>query len=149
MATYTLSHLSDLVLLRDLKHLVARDRTITAALLAHIAEVDSRKLYLPAAYPSMHAYCVGELHLSEDAAFKRIRAGRAARQFPAIYDAVAQGRLHLSAVVLLVPYLSPETADELLVAAEHKTRAEIEVLLAERFPRPELATCVMQLAPYR
>ncbi len=63
MKTYSLSHLSDHALLRDLAALVARDRETTAALLAHIAEVDARKLYLPAAYPSMFLYCVQELHL--------------------------------------------------------------------------------------
>ena len=45
MATYSLSHLSDGTLLHDLATLVARDRTITAQLLAHLAEVDARRLY--------------------------------------------------------------------------------------------------------
>src|SRR6266571_4247556 len=72
MCTYSLSHLSDSVLLRDLAALVAHDRATTARLLAHIAEVDERRLYLPAAHPSMFAYCVHELRLSEDAAYKRI-----------------------------------------------------------------------------
>ena len=95
MCTYSLSHLSDRALLRDLAALVAHDRATTAALLAHIAEVDSRQLYLPAAYPSMYAYCVHELRLSEEAAFKRIHAARTARRFPAIFGALAEGRLHL------------------------------------------------------
>ena len=143
MTTYSLSHLSDSVLSRDLAAVVARDRTTTAALLAHIAEFDARKLYLPAAYPSMFAYCVGELHLSEDAAFNRIRAGRTARQFPVIFEALAEGRLHLGAVLLLTPYLSPERADELLGAATHKSKSEIERLLAERFPRPDMLAWVI------
>jgi hypothetical protein len=140
--SYSLSHLSDHTLLRDLAALITRDRATTAELLAHIAEVDARKLYLPAAYPSMFAYCVGELRLSEDAAFKRITAARVARRFPAIFDALAQGRLHLSAVVLLAPHLTEHTVDELLAAATHRTRTEIERLLAERFPRPDLLAWV-------
>jgi hypothetical protein len=136
--TYSLSLLSDQTLLRDLAALVAQDRSTTAALLAHIAEVDARKLYLPAAYPSMYLYCVGELRLSEDAAFKRIQAARAGRRFPAIFAALADGRLHVSAVCLLAPYLTEATAEELLAAATHKTKTEIEQLLAERFPRPEV-----------
>ena len=48
---YSLSHLSDQALLRDLAALVTRDRATTADLLAHLAEVDARKLYLPAAHP--------------------------------------------------------------------------------------------------
>src|SRR5436309_10534520 len=138
MCTYSLSHLSDNALLRDLAALVAHDRATTARLLAHTAEVDERRLYLPAAYPSMYAYCVGELRLCEQAAFKRIRAARTARQFPAIFGALAEGRLHLSGVVLLAPYLTPENADELLAAAANRNRAELELLLAQRFPRPDL-----------
>jgi len=142
---YSLAHLPDPALLRALTALVAQDRTTTAALLAHLAEVDARRLYLPAAYPSMFAYCVGELGLSEEAAFKRIRVARTARQFPAIFPALADGRLHLSAVVLLTPYLTPENADELLTAAVHRSKSEIETWLAQRFPRSELLPLVQAL----
>jgi len=72
MSRYSLTHLADHVLLRDLGELVALDRATTADLLAHLAEVDARKLYLPAGYPSMYAWCVGELGFSEDCAWKRI-----------------------------------------------------------------------------
>jgi hypothetical protein len=147
MKAYSLSHLADHVLLRDLAGLVARDRTTTAALLAHLAEVDSRRLYLPAAYPSMFAYCVGELRLSEDATFRRIRAARTARQFPAIFTAVSDGRLNLNAILMLTPYLTPDTAAELLAAAAHKTKPEIELLLAQRFPQPDLPAQVRALTP--
>ena len=51
--------------------------------------------------------------MSEDSAFKRIRAARAGRQFPAVFEALAAGRLNLSAVVMLASHLTPETADEL------------------------------------
>jgi 5-methylcytosine-specific restriction endonuclease McrA len=142
MKCYSLSHLSDESLLRGLIDLVARDRVTTAEMLAHIAEVDERKLYLPAGYPSMFAYCVGELGLSEDAAARRIQGARIARRFPAIFEALARGRLHLTAVGLLAPHLVEHTASELLSAAEHKTKAEIERLLAERFPKSDLLTWV-------
>ena len=147
MNSYSLAHLADTALLRDLVALVARDRATMAALLAHLAEVDARRLYLPAAHPSMYSYCVHELHLSEDSAFKRIRAARTAREFPAIFTALAQGRLHLSAVVLLAPYLTHDTADELLAAATHRSKSELEQLLAQRFPRPDVPTRVSALEP--
>ena len=142
MSRYSLSHLSDPALLRDLAATLARDRTSTADLIAHIAEFDGRKLYLPAAYPSTHAWCVGELHLCEQAAFKRILAARTARRFPAIFAALAQGRLHLSAVVLLAPYLTQDSADGLLAAATHKSKSGIERLLAERFPKSDMLAWV-------
>ncbi len=147
MRAYVLTHVRDDVLLRCLAALVARERATTAELLAHIAEVDARKLYLPAAYASMHAYCVGELHLSEDAAYKRIQAARAGRRFPVLFEAVAEGRLHLAGVCLLAPYLTPENVDELVAAATHCRKSEIEAWLARRFgPAPSHGPTA-QLAP--
>jgi hypothetical protein len=60
---------------------------------------------------------------------------------------VADGRLHLSAVVALAPHLTPETADELLAAATHKSRAAIELLLVQRFPKPDMPPFVVSIAP--
>ena len=99
MSRYTLTHLTDSTLLRDLKTLVSQERGTTALLIAHLAEVDARRLYAPAGYPSLFEWCVAELRFSEDAAYKRIRVARMAREFPAIYDMLADGRLHLTAVM--------------------------------------------------
>jgi hypothetical protein len=85
--------------------------------------------------------------MSEDVASKRIQAARLARRFPALFAMLADGRLHLSAVVLLAPHLTPATADQLLAAAAHQTRAELEVLLAARFPRPDLPASLRALGP--
>src|SRR6185503_15951772 len=49
MSAYSLTHLSDREVLDHLTALVAADQQTTAALLAHLAEVDARALYLPAA----------------------------------------------------------------------------------------------------
>src|ERR1044072_49373 len=146
MNSYSLTHLADGTLLRNLATQVARDRATTAALLAHLAEVDERQLYRAAAYESMFQYCVHELRMSEETTFRRIRVARTARQFPAIFSLLADGRLNLTAVLLLTPHLSPQTADELLAAAAQKTKPEIELLLAERFPRPDVPTLVQTIA---
>ena len=53
----------------------------------------------------------------------------------------------MSAVVLLAPYLTEENAEGLLAAATHKTKAEIEVLLAQRFPRPDMFTGIRAIEP--
>ena len=147
MTTYSRVHLKNDVLLRNLASHLSQDRTNTATVLADLGEVDFRKLFVPASYPSMFMYCVYEHHMSEDMAYKRIQAARAARRFPALFPALAEGRLHLTAVVLLAPYLNPATADELIAAATHKTKAQIELLLAERFPKPDLPTLVRAIAP--
>ncbi|NOT33414.1 MAG: hypothetical protein HOP12_04500 [Candidatus Eisenbacteria bacterium] len=145
MPSYSLSHLADRVLLRDLASLVATDRTTTAALLAHLAEVEARELYRPAAYSSMLAYCVGELRLSQFAALRRIRAARIARKYPALFPAIANGRIHLTTVLMLATHLTAESVDELIAATTHRTREEVEQLLAEHFPQPDLPTSLQAM----
>jgi 5-methylcytosine-specific restriction endonuclease McrA len=138
MSTYRLTEVGDDALLRGLATLVAQDRTTTANLLAHMAEVDARRLYAPAGYSSMHAYCVEKLRLSDDAAWKRLQVARKVRQFPQICAALAEGRVHLTGLNLLVPHLTADNVDDLLRAATHLRKSEIELLLARRFPQVEV-----------
>src|SRR5829696_9788850 len=112
MPTYALDQVSDETLIADLAALVASERQTTAALLAHLGEVEARRLYLPAACSSMHSYCTRVLRLSEEVAYKRIRAARCARRFPQIYDAIADGRMSVTGIVLLAPHLTADNVDE-------------------------------------
>src|SRR5438128_10694673 len=67
------------------RHSIARcEREATASVIAHLAELDARRLYLGAGFSSLFTYCCDVLHLSEPAAYNRIEAARAARRFPAI-----------------------------------------------------------------
>ncbi len=145
MKRYSLSHLADDSLLVALRALAARERLTTAELLAHLAEVDARRLYAPLACASMRAYCVRELRFSEDEAFKRIQAARAGREFPTVFEMLAAGSLSLTAAVKLAPHLTQANADELLRAAAGRTKHEVETLLAEHFPRPDVPACVTPL----
>ena len=107
MNPYSFSHFSDQDLLRDLDARVGRVRIETAGLIACIAEVDARKLYLPAGDDSMFAYCIRRYGFTRETAFKRIRAARTARQFPVILAALADGRLSLRGVLTPAPRLGP------------------------------------------
>ena len=137
---YALSQLPDHVLCRELTALAARDRGTTSELIAHIAEFEARRLHAPAGHPSTFAYCVHELRMSDDVAYKRVRVGRLARRFPAILPALADGSLHVSGVFLLYDFLTEATAADLLEAARNRTKREIEFLLAQRFPKPDVPT---------
>ena len=145
MRTYSLRHLADSTLRQALKQLVITDCGTTALIVAHIAEFIARRLYLEDGYASMYRYCVGELRMSEDIACRRIRAARAARRFPLIFPALADGRLHLTAVSLLAPHLTEENAEEMLTSAFHKTKREIQLLIVARFQQPDLPTFIASL----
>jgi hypothetical protein len=88
---------------------------------------------------------MAELRLSEDEAKKRIRVARAGHRCPAVFEFLAEGRANLSGMVCLAAHLTPENAVELLAAASHKTRLEIERLLAERFPRADVRARVEEI----
>lgn len=135
MNSHSLTHLSDAVLLRNLRLILARDGELTAGLLAYLGEVDVRRLYAPAGFSSMFTYCLRELRFSEGAAWRRVQAARAARRFPVLFQAVAEGRLHLTAVCLIAPHLTPGNVNELLRAVGGRSRGEIQEWLASRFPQ--------------
>src|SRR5689334_14813149 len=97
----------------------------------------------------MYHYCIRTLGFSEDMASKRIRAARVARRFPSVFTAIADGRLHVTGVSLLsstLRNLRAKEATELLAPAENKTKDEILVVLAERFPQPDVAARVRALS---
>ena len=148
MTRFAISHLPPHVVLANLKQLVVRDRSTTAEMLAHIAIVEERRLYAAEGYDSAFAYCVSALRMSEDIAWKRIRVARATRRHPTILSAIAEGRLHVSGVFLLARWLKRPGGAELLTAAEGKTKAEIEALIAERFPQPDVPTLLMPLVTH-
>jgi hypothetical protein len=145
MRIASFSSLSDRSLLNELATRLQSERAETTNVIALLAEVDERRLYLPAGYASMYAYCVGHLFMSEDVAYKRLQVARATRKFPELLDAIAEGRLHVSAACMLCPYLGAKSAAGLIEAATHRSKSEIEHLLAERFPRPDMPTVLRTL----
>ena len=140
-----LHSLSDDELLERLSTLIARHRRSEAELVDHIAEVDARKLYLARACSSMFSYSTEVLHLSEHEAYLRITCARASRRFPVLLDMLADGRLHLSAIAKLAPHLTEENAEALLARAVHRSKREVEELIAEMAPRADVAASMRKL----
>jgi len=132
-------------LLVCLKELVKRDRVIEADLLAHLGEVEARRLHLEQGCSSMFDYCVKKLRFSESVAYKRIGVARAARKFPSVAVAISRGELHLSAASLIAPHLSKETVAGWLEAARHKKSREVRQLVADRFPREAVRSSVRRV----
>jgi hypothetical protein len=141
----TVAQLSESELLEHFETLVTRDRRNTAQLLIAIAEIDERKLWARHACPSMFVFCVQRFHMSEQVTAKRIWAARTARRFPVILEMVERGELHLSAIQLLARHLTPQNCSEVLRRARHKSSREIERLVAELAPRPDVASSVRAL----
>src|SRR6516225_6731865 len=131
-----LADLSDAQLLESLKSLCSEGRAVLARLLAHLVEVEERRLHLEAACPSIFQFCVQRLGMSEDEACRRIHAARLARRFPDLLARIERGDLTLSTMALLADALTPSNYEELVEAAAGKTKADVQSLLAKRSPSP-------------
>jgi hypothetical protein len=129
------------------KKLVGRHNVLTADLLAHLAEVDARGIYRERSCSSLHTYCVYELRFSEDEAQRRSQAARTARQFPMLFEMLAEGAIHMTGLLLLAPHLTAENCAELLARARFRTKRELERLIAEIAPRADVPSRIEPLGP--
>ena len=141
----TVSQLSDLELLAAVKSAADDERRATARLVALLAEVDTRRLYLGEGCSSLFTYCTQVLHLSEHAAYGRIEAARATRRFPVVLDLLTEGALTLTAVTLLAPHLTPANHRDVLHEARHKSKRDVEHIVARLRPQPAVASTVRRL----
>ena len=139
------SQLSDDDLVDRVKSLARCEREATASLIAHLAELDARRLYLGAGFSSVFTYCCEVLHLSEPAAYNRIEAARAASRFPVILRMLGEGSLSLATVRLLASHLTAKNHQELLAAATGQSKRQVEELLVRYFPRPDVPASIRKL----
>jgi len=58
---------------------------------------------------------------------------------------LGDGRLHLSGIAKLAPHLTRRNREKLLERATHQTKRQIETLLAEVAPRPDVPTVMRKL----
>ena len=144
-------NLTDDELMTAIPRLSGDERLATARLVAHLAELQHRRLYLSAGYSSPYAYCREALGQSDDATYNRLAAAEAARKYPAVLDMMADGRLSLTAVRMLAPVLREDTWPATLAeATAGKTKREIECLIARLAPKPDVPSTVRKLpAPAR
>jgi len=140
------SALSDHDLLARIGLLAEKEREASVELVAHLAVLDARpSLYAARGHGSLFTYCTDVLGLSEDATCNRIAAARAGRRFPVILDLLASGAVSLSAVRMLRPHLTPENHEAVLARASGRSLREIEALIAELAPRPDVPTSIRRL----
>lgn len=139
------SQLSDDALLAHCQHLAAHARETTAELIAHLAEVDRRRLYRGKGPGSLYGYCRQVLLMSEHAAYHRMKVARVVIAFPSILDLLADGAVTLTTVRLLAPHLTAESHRGLLTEAIGKSRRDVEKIVAGLAPQPDAKSSVRKL----
>jgi hypothetical protein len=139
--------LSSTEVIAGLEREVAGERAASARVLAWLAEVERRRLYLELGYSSLFAYCLRALGFSEDETCNRTGAVRAVIEYPPVLDMIEARAITMTTARLLYPHLKQQ-ADPLAVlrSAAGKTRREVEVMIATLSPQPDAST-VLRRAP--
>jgi hypothetical protein len=144
-----ISRVADSELVLALEGLVKADRKLGAKLLVHLGEVDDRKLYLALGFSTMFEYCRSSLGMSEAEAYLRVQAAKVGRRFPLVLERLGAGDVHLTAIKLLAPHLTEENHARLLDRVKRKSKRQIEVLIAELDPKPDIRERVRKLPAAR
>jgi len=142
---WALRDISNEALEASLGSLLGAGARLEARIIAHLAEVEERRLHLLAGYSSLYDYCRKRLRLSDYEAFARIAAARAAWKYPVIFELLEQRTLHLTAICEVREFLTPENHRELLEEISGQTKLQIREALARRFPRRDVPTSVKKL----
>jgi hypothetical protein len=137
--------LTDRDLLAAAGHLAAHERNATADLIRALGEIDLRRLYLGEGFSSLFTFCTGALHLSEQAAYARNEAARLVRRFPMALDLLRDGSVNLTTLGLIAPHLTDENAPDVLAAIVHKSKREVEQIVAARAPKPAVPSVLRRV----
>src|SRR5262245_51566529 len=142
---FELTDRSNQELVEGAKHLVVRHRTVTAHLIAHLAEIYARKLHLAEGFSYLGDYRVVALGMSEDEAHRRAHAAVLAQRYPVILDLLLEGSIHLTTLRILGKCLTPKNHRQVLEGARGKTKTELEHLAAQLCPKADVATVLRKL----
>jgi hypothetical protein len=140
-----LSGLADDALLESLHALVGSHRRVMADLIAHLSEVDARRLQADKGFSSLFGYCVERLGFSEDEACRRIEAARLMRRFPEIFSLLQGGAISLTTLGLLKHHLTIENHRDLLAGISGSTVRQAKEWLAARFPVADVPQSIRKL----
>ncbi len=142
---WALQGISDDELEASLSGLLGAGARVEARIVAHLAEVEGRRLHLLAGYSSLYDYCRKRLRLSDYEAFIRIAAARVARKYPVVFEMLERRQLHLTAICEVREFLNAENHRELFEAVSGKTKLQIREILAQRFPEADVPASLKKL----
>jgi 5-methylcytosine-specific restriction endonuclease McrA len=137
--------ISDDELEATLGRLLGAGARLEARIVAHLAEIEERRVHLLAGYSSLYDYCRKRLALSDYEAFARIAAARVARKYPLIFEMLEQRKLHLTAICEVREFLTAENHRELRAEVSGQSKLQVREILARRFPRADVRASLKKL----
>ena len=111
-----------MLVVEKLKQLVASERRITAEIIAHIQEIDQKKIFAQLGYPSLFAFLTEHIGYAAASAQRRIEAARLLSAVPEVKNEIKSGALNLSQVALVAQAVRQKIKEmpEVQIKAEDK-----------------------------
>lgn len=141
-----LKNISNPDLMNRMQKLVRTERKITHLILAHILEIEARRLYAELGYDGMYTYLTRGLGYSEAAAYRRLQSARLLKQLPEVAEKIESGSLHLSQLTKVQKCIKeaqingtsicPSVTLEVLGKLENKNSFQTDTVLAKEFNLP-------------
>lgn len=131
----TLKNLDNQTILKNVNQLISCERSCTAKLIAHLAEIDRRSLYLELGFKSLFEYCQKELMLDESQCWLRIQVARKCQAFPKLLEELMHGRISMTVCGRIAPHLTPENCMTMILETAGMTRSQVEEYLVKIKPR--------------
>ena len=125
------NHLDDCRTLHARLQQIARSRGALDAREAELLlDADEIQIWLAYGQPTLAAYLEHTLGYGPHACSERLRVARELRELPQLHEALADGRLHFSAVRELTRVATRETEGAWIAAADGKNVRQVEGLVA-------------------
>jgi hypothetical protein len=126
--------------------LLAADGRSEARIVAHLAELDARRLHLKLE-ESLFRYCQLRLGLSDNQAYYRIAAARVGQRFPVVFAMLERRQIHLTNIAPLAKHLTNQNHLDLLRQAGRLSKRGLLEYLARRWPQPDVSSQIRRLPP--
>jgi len=126
--------ISDEELITSLDNSVKKESQCTFDILLQLAEMDRRRLGASLGYSSLYDYAVRRLGYSPGSAQRRIKAARAIKFVPEVYDCLKDGTLSLGVLEVISEALRSDNAVTLIRAVHGLSRQEALKVVAEYYP---------------
>jgi hypothetical protein len=132
-------------LLAELKLSVGQERQATAHVIALLMEVDARRLYAQQSCSSLFSYCVQVLHLSEACCVFANRGGASSSTLSSNFGSTCRWVRPSHGVESGRPASHRCEPSRCSMLLGHKTKREVEQLVAHLRPQPDVPSVVRRL----
>jgi hypothetical protein len=140
-----LTNLTDDELLACFHDIRLEGGRLLARLIVLLLEMEDRRMHVLGAFPSMFEFCRRRLGMSDAGAHRRTTAAKLVRRLPVLLEKIERGEINLSTLVMLEKQLTAENLEAMLAMVAGKTTREVEELLVQRAPKPDVPTRLEKL----